>query len=97
MKPIGNLAKQIKNLRLKFNMSQSVFGKKLGISCKTISAYETGRSYPSLEVLEKIAAVYKVSFLELNGRRSDELHDALYKVDKSLTELRKLLDSGISL
>ena len=42
------IAQKIKNIRLLKNLSQDRFGKKIGKSGKTISAYESGRCVPTL-------------------------------------------------
>ena len=47
-KDFGN---KIKQFRLSKNMSQERFGKKIGLSGKSISAYETGICKPSLKVI----------------------------------------------
>ncbi len=49
---------QIKKIRDKKGMSQERFGEKIGVSGKTISAYETGKVIPPIKILEKITAVY---------------------------------------
>ncbi len=55
----------IKKLRKHKNLSQHSFGKKVGLSGKTISAYETGRIAPPLKVLERIADTYNVEISSL--------------------------------
>jgi transcriptional regulator with XRE-family HTH domain len=55
---------EIKKLRKELNLSQRRFGEKVGISGKTVSAYETGRIVPPLRVMEKIASTYNVDFEE---------------------------------
>jgi len=48
-------------------MSQKQLAKKLGISDKTISAYETGRAIPPTPTLTKIAEITGISVLEIMG------------------------------
>ena len=48
------LFKNIKKARLLAEMSQKQLAKKIGISDKTISAYETGRAIPPAPTLTKI-------------------------------------------
>ena len=38
---------QIRNIRMKANMSQSVFADFLGVSVKTVEAWERGRTHPT--------------------------------------------------
>ena len=72
-------------------MSQDRFGSKLGISGKTVSAYETGRSAPSYRVMEKISAVYRISMIEQNLEDRVLLKDKVVKLDQELDDLKKLL------
>ena len=53
-----SLAKKIRELRVSKNMSQERFAKKLGISGKSVSAYENGICYPSIKVMEAISDIY---------------------------------------
>jgi|GEM_PF-992813 len=53
-----NIGKRIRELRLSKNMSQDRFGYKLGVSGKSISAYENGVCIPSLKVMEAISTIY---------------------------------------
>ena len=69
---------KIKKIRKSRNMSQERFGKKLGLSGKTISAYETGRAMPPTQVLRDIS----ITFDELIMYGSVDLRDNLYtKID----------------
>lgn len=76
---------QIKKLRTDLKLSQTRFGKKIGISGKTVSAYEQGRALPSFKVFEKIAKAYGV---DINPVRvlSEE------KVDTLILQMREVMD-----
>ena len=50
----------IKELRTEKKMSQAEFAKSIGVSSKSIGAYENGRTNPSEKVLQKIKEVYGV-------------------------------------
>mgnify|MGYP003939497845 CR=1 FL=1 len=58
-----HIGQKIKRIRDNHNLSQDRFGKKIGLSGKTISAYETGRTNPPIKILQKIVAVYKTQLL----------------------------------
>ena len=45
----------IKELREKFDFTQAELAKKLSVSDKTISKWETGKGYPDISLLEPIA------------------------------------------
>ncbi|MBP8961075.1 helix-turn-helix transcriptional regulator [Patescibacteria group bacterium] len=59
-----NPGKEIKKLREELDLSQQRFAEKVGLSGKTISAYETGKIIPPLRVMEKIANTYNFDFNE---------------------------------
>jgi DNA-binding XRE family transcriptional regulator/desulfoferrodoxin (superoxide reductase-like protein) len=55
----------IKELREKKNMTQAEFAKRLSVSDKTVSKWETAKGYPDISLLEPIASVLGVSVTEL--------------------------------
>lgn len=55
----------IKELREKNNFTQAELAKKLCVSDKTISKWETGKGYPDITLLEPLANVFNVSVTEL--------------------------------
>jgi len=54
---IKNFGEKLKVARLDKNISQRGLGLALGLSDKTISSYESSRSYPNLELLPKISEI----------------------------------------
>ncbi|MCB5236554.1 MAG: helix-turn-helix transcriptional regulator [Niallia nealsonii] len=56
---------KIKEERLKHNMSQQQLGEKLNISRQSISKWERGESYPSIELLIKISDIFDITLDEL--------------------------------
>jgi len=52
---------QLKELRLHNNLSQEKMSRKLDIVRRTYIYYETGEKFPSVELLTRIAKVFKVS------------------------------------
>lgn len=87
----NNLNKKIKEIREDMNLSQSRFGMKVGVSGKTISAYETGRAVPSLKVLEKIEGVYNVSFAGLSNTSSIKIKEKIKSIEDSIGEIKDFL------
>ena len=55
----------IKALREKHHLTQANLAKKLNVSDKTVSKWETGRGYPDISLLEPIATVFGISIAEL--------------------------------
>jgi transcriptional regulator with XRE-family HTH domain len=72
-----NLSQKIREIRVERNLSQSRFGKKIGKSGKTISAYESGRCTPTFKVLDSISQVYDVTFLHLKRSKREQLKDKI--------------------
>lgn len=55
----------IKELREKHHLTQMELAKKLNVSDKTVSKWETAKGYPDLSLLEPIANVFGISIAEL--------------------------------
>lgn len=56
-----NLSVKIKKLRAEKNLTQEQLAEKLQVSRSTISSWETGRSYPDLEMVIEICDCFDVS------------------------------------
>ena len=77
-------------------MSQKQLAKKIGISDKTISAYETGRAIPPAPTLTKIAEITDMSFSEIIGSKSENTSSngkALRAANLRLKKLEKRVSS----
>ncbi len=85
------MCKKIRDIRTSKNLSQDRFGQKIGLSGKTISAYETGRAIPSLRVLETISEVYDAAIFHVRTERKDFLKIQLQQVKQAIVELETLL------
>lgn len=55
----------IKKLREKHQLTQAELAKKLNISDKTVSKWETAKGYPDISLLEPIAKTFGISITEL--------------------------------
>lgn len=55
------LSKRLKELRLENKLSQTEFGKLLNVSQDTISLWENGKSYPTIEYLYALCKTFSVS------------------------------------
>ena len=67
MKPPIALAANICRLRKQENLTQSDLASLLGVTKASVSKWETGQSYPDIELLPKIAARFDTSIDELMG------------------------------
>ena len=78
-----SISLKIKEVRNKKKLSQKRFGYKIGLSGKTISAYENGRCKPPLKVLERISTVYDTPFVHLKTEKKLELE---YEIEEFVRE-----------
>lgn len=90
-----NIPSKIKQIRGELGLSQDRFGKKLGLSGKTISAYETGKSVPSCKVLKDIAIVYNAPLIGFSENRRNTINNRLEEIKNSLSELTKILEVSL--
>ncbi len=59
------LGKRIQELRLKNNMLQSELAEKAGIAAKHQSCIETGKNFPSAELIEKYAKIFELDVSQI--------------------------------
>lgn len=62
---------KLRELRLREGMTQHQLADKIGLVGGTISAYEQGKKYPSLEILIKICVLFNVSSDYMLGLNDD--------------------------
>ena len=60
-----DIGKNIKDLRVRKNMTQDELAEKLFVTRQTVSNYETGKSRPDIDMLERIAAVLETDIQQL--------------------------------
>ncbi len=85
------LAKNIKKLRLFKSMNQTEFAELFDINRSNIGSYEESRAEPKLEVLIKIADVFKLTLDQLVRKELTVNEIAGFKLPKEeKTELKKL-------
>ena len=60
-----NIGQNIRTLRTQKNMSQDDLAEKLFVTRQTVSNYETGRSRPDIEMLDRIAVVLQADIRDL--------------------------------
>jgi transcriptional regulator with XRE-family HTH domain len=96
LKALNSLAQKIRNARENAHISQKELGDSIGVSDKSISSYEMGRSMPSFERLKQIASVTQKSmsyFTEEQTQNTDVL-EKLMIIEKELEEIRKLFKAS---
>lgn len=92
-----HVGRQIKSIRDKRNLSQERFGKKLGLSGKTISAYETSKATPPLYVLERVSEVYEVNIFDIPPSQKQDISKRMNNISNAVKELQNILETGLSL
>jgi transcriptional regulator with XRE-family HTH domain len=91
--------KNIKKARVFSELSQKQLAKKLGVSDKTVSAYETGRAFPPTPTLVKIAEITKVPISEIMGvednrnknTNNDKISETLDKLEKRVSNIERAI------
>ena len=81
------LAENIKRFRTERGMTQKAFADMLSVTPQSVSRWETGQVYPDIEMLPRIAEIFKVSMDTLMGtgltflqRKRKELREAREQV-----------------
>lgn len=91
------ISNKIKTLREKKGLSQDRFGSKIGVSGKSISAYETGRCMPPLKVLETISVVYDTAVFYIGDRKKESISEMISVLKKEISKIEEVFNSEISL
>lgn len=86
MKEPYKLFGNIKKARATSGLSQKELAKRLGVSDKTVSAYETGRAIPPTPTLAKISEITGVSVPKLIGiEKEDEIAKRLEQIEQKIS------------
>ena len=85
------LGSKIKRIRDKNKLSQTRFGSRIGVSGKTVSAYEKGKISPTYKVLEKITNTYDVSIVATQQQK-DYILRRIEKISNLLEEIKLRID-----
>lgn len=90
---LKTLAERIRNARTNARLSQSALGKNIGVSDKSVSSYEQGRSRPSVDRLQKIAKATNtpVSFFTEENNLETSIIKKLTSIEQELNEIKTLL------
>lgn len=66
------LFKNLRNLRISYNLTQDEVAKILGKDRSLIAKYESGKAVPPLDILRVLSKLYNVSVDRLCGEAEDE-------------------------
>lgn len=93
---LNELAKRIRSARVEARLSQNALGKLLGVSDKSISAYEQGRSMPPFEKIKKIAEStnHPISYFTEDNNNEAVIATKILSIERELSEVKKLLKAS---
>lgn len=93
-----NISEEIKNQRLKNNLTQEQLSELLNVSRSTVSSWEVGRNYPDLETIVAISDLFDISLDKLlrGDRKMIEQITDDTKLRKVQTKRIKLLSVGLT-
>ena len=92
-KKLTELAIRIREARRNAHLSQDELGKHIGVSDKSVSAYEQGRSTPPITKLKKIAEStnHPLSYFTQEENQEALLASKLANIERELAEVKRLL------
>ena len=92
-KKLTELALRIREARKNAHLSQDELGKYIGVSDKSVSAYEQGRSMPPINKLKKIAqwTNHPLSYFTQEENSEALLASKLANIERELAEVKRLL------
>lgn len=95
LKKQDNIAVRIRKAREGLHISQKELGKSIGVSDKSISSYEQGRSVPPIEKLRKIAKKTKKPLYYFTDEETMtmDLIGKLNLIESELQAVRELLEN----
>ncbi len=88
---MSEISAKIRDIRNSFKLSQYRFGKKIGVSGKTVSAYETGRAVPPEKTINLISEVFSTPILYMNKVEKCKLRDQIISLKNFVENLEKVL------
>lgn len=92
-KKLNEMADRIRNARREAHLSQLELANGIGVSDKSISAYEQGRSMPPFEKLKKIADTthHPLAYFTEDNVNETTIAAKLQSIERELLEVKKLL------
>jgi transcriptional regulator with XRE-family HTH domain len=90
------LAFNLKQYRLKLGLTQAKLAEKAEASTQYVAMIELGRKYPSLELLERIAAALEIDNLDLFTPPPFPVENVIKLRKKFLTDLEKEVTKSVN-
>ena len=88
---LASLNENIRELRIQSGLSQVELAKKLNVSKQCVSNWENDNVMPSVEMLVKIADLFKVTTDMLLGKESLEMIDASGLTSEQSAHIRQII------
>lgn len=89
------LGKRIKEARQRAGLSQQQLADSIGVSDKTISAYEVGRVDPPLESLSSISGATSHPMAYFIGDVQSNIEAKLDRIAREMEEVRRLMQGAV--
>ena len=87
---------KLKSLRLEKHLTQKQLGSKLGVNKATISAYEKGSTYPSIDIMIKLCEYFDVSVDYMVGLK-EQFSNMKSLSDEQYQTINNLINQFITL
>ncbi|HAU98713.1 MAG: hypothetical protein UX04_C0002G0306 [Microgenomates group bacterium GW2011_GWF2_45_18] len=91
MKKQDAIGEKIKEARMRLRISQQQLAHAIGVSDKTISAYEVGRIDPPIDVLKKISLTTQHPITYFLGLDQSSIEAKLDQIGRELEQIRKII------
>ena len=86
-----NLGENIRQNRRKLDLTQDELAERLGTTYQSVSRWENGTTYPDMELLPELAAIFGITVDSLLGYEDEVLKR---ETEKYLTDFRNALTYG---
>ncbi len=93
---IYGLSERLRELREKYNFSQSDVAKRVNVTSSLISSYERGERTPSLSIILKLSYLYNCSVDYLLGKNNDGGSHVYIDVTELSEKKRRAVDELIN-
>jgi len=93
---LAELARRIRKARKSAHLSQAALAKSIGVSDKSVSAYEKGRSTPPFSKLKKIAEFtnHPMQYFTEEQMSDTTITKKIQQIEKELAIIRRLLEKN---
>ena len=87
------LSGRLERLRKNAGLSQNELASKIGVSQKTISSWETGRTYPRMKEIQLLQEAFGCSMEAITGEKTHDISDISF--DDILLKLRDFTEDEL--